>query len=347
VHARTMVVSVVAMSMLALAGCASHPPSGGSATTRPKPKPQFSDSYSLVVEPDVGAPGLDGTDGYIPIYRLITSARKTVDMTVYRLLDPTILADLEADAKRGVNVRIILDASGDELQENGGAYGDLLAHGVHVVWSSTAYADTHQTTITVDDSTSAIMTAVLDTWSYTIARDFTIMDSDKADVNAIETVFAADYAHTPVTPSDADHLVWSPTGSEQRLLALINGATHTLSVENREMKDPAITSALIRAAKRGVDVKVTLNDYTSKQLTNGGVHVKMYTSDESVLDLNANVIVADGSTMFIGSETFSNASLTMSRELGFMTTNPAMISTVTSALATDFAGTTKLEPWRP
>ena len=48
-------------------------------------------------------------DGIGPIYRLITRARSSVDLTMYELADPTAEADLAADAARGVDVRVILD----------------------------------------------------------------------------------------------------------------------------------------------------------------------------------------------------------------------------------------------
>ena len=95
--------------------------------------------------------------GIGPIYRLITGARSSVDLTMYELADPTAEADLAADAARGVNVRVILDQH-LEKPATPAAYHYLAAHGVHVRWGP---ADTtyHQKTLTVDDATSVIMTA--------------------------------------------------------------------------------------------------------------------------------------------------------------------------------------------
>ena len=47
--------------------------------------------------------------GIGPIYKLITAARHSVDLTMYELADPTAEADLAADAGRGVDVRVLLD----------------------------------------------------------------------------------------------------------------------------------------------------------------------------------------------------------------------------------------------
>jgi hypothetical protein len=62
-------------------------------------------------------------------------------------------------------------------------------------------------------------------------------------VAAVEQVFNADFAKTSITPPDGDDLVWSPTDSQTHLLALINGAQHTLDVQEEEFGDPALVNA--------------------------------------------------------------------------------------------------------
>ena len=44
-----------------------------------------------------------------PLYALVNGAKKTIDMTMYELVDTTFSADLVAACKRGVKVRVILD----------------------------------------------------------------------------------------------------------------------------------------------------------------------------------------------------------------------------------------------
>jgi cardiolipin synthase len=358
VRGKRLVTGIAAGSILTLAGCGAHPATVGTHSSA-QAKPSAAASFRVMVDPeDEYDPGTNIIDGNNPIYRLITSARTTLDMTMYGLDDFTAAADLAADAARGVTVRVVLDGSRfdnpqtwpdylyqDNRLQNYSAYEYLAAHHVHVVWASSDYEATHQATITVDDSTSAIMTGdMLTDHQYEVSRDFTIMDTDKADVTAIEAVFDADYAHATVTPSDADHLVWGPAGSESRVLALINSARHTLSVETAVMGDAAITSALIRAARRGVDVTLTMTDYRSTRLSAAGVHLWSYVSDDTTVSIHANVIIADGSTMFVGSQNFSIASLTKSRELGVVTTDSTLIARVSSALALDHSGKTQVHP---
>lgn len=309
---------------------------GAVATTTPAAQAAAAASYTLITEPD---------QTYTPVYDFIGTATKTLDMTMYELVDTTAEQDLVAAAKKGVKVRVILDQN-LEKSSNTTAYNYLNANGVSTVWAKSGRT-THQKTITVDGTSSLIMTGNLTSRYYSTTRDFGVIDTNSDDVNAIEKVFNADFANTAITPTDGDDLVWSPTDSQTQLLALINGATRSLNVENEEMGDTAITSALESAANRGVDVTITMtnsgNDYASEfdALTSAGAHVSTYTG-ETPIYIHAKAIVADDATVYVGSENFSNASLNENRELGIITTNSSILSSVNSTLTQDFTGAT---PW--
>ncbi len=282
--------------------------------------------------------------GLTPIYNYIQSATKSIDMTMYALQDTEAEDLLGAEAAKGITVRVILDGSSNEKTNNTPAYNYLTAHGVQVIWSNPAYTYTHEKSIVVDDASVAIMTLNLQSQYYSTSRDFAVINEDANDVKAVEATFNADFADKSITPSDGDDLVWSPTDSQTQLLALINNATSSLVVENEEMGDTDIVNALVSAAKRGVNVKVIMTDdgdYDSEfaTLTAAGVHVVTYAEDAS-LYIHAKVILADGKRAFIGSENFSNTSLNDNRELGLITTNAAILSSLTSTLASDYSGGT-------
>jgi phosphatidylserine/phosphatidylglycerophosphate/cardiolipin synthase-like enzyme len=337
-------VSCGLLLILAGAGCTgmSLAPSVGS-TTKAHPATVAvaaagSGTLRLLVEPAAGVGA---------IYKLITGARSSVDLTMYELRDMTAEDDLAADAKRGVDVRVILDRH-LEKSRNAATYAFLSAHRVHVTWapSGTTY---HQKTLTVDGKTSVIMTLNMVSADYAGTRDFAVIDTSKADITAIVTTFNADFAHKKIAPPDGADLVWSPTNSQAAILAVINGAKHTLAVENEEMDDPVITKALEAAAKRGVDVTITMTaqsewDSAFSALVKAGAHVRTYKDSTTVLYIHAKAVVADagraGQQMFVGSENFSAASLRYNRELGIRTTNKSVISAVAAVLADDYAGGT-------
>jgi uncharacterized protein (TIGR03437 family) len=298
-------------------------------------------TWTLVTEP---------AQGLAAIYNLIGSAKTSLDMTMYELTDTQAEQLLAQAASSGVTVRVILDQNLEE-SANTPAWNYLNSNGVQVHWANPIYSATHQKTITVDGSITAIMTLNLTSQYYATGRDFAVIENDPNDIAAIESTFDADFSNSAVTPPLGDDLVWSPTNSQSVILSLIGAARQSLLVENEEMGDASVVSALATAAARGVIVQVTMtnsgNAYSSEfnQLVAAGVHVSTYAST-AALYIHAKVILADygspGARVFIGSENFSNASLTENRELGLTLSVPAILQSVASALTGDFDGAM---PW--
>jgi phosphatidylserine/phosphatidylglycerophosphate/cardiolipin synthase-like enzyme len=290
---------------------------------------------TLVTEPSAG---------FSPVYGLIGSARHSIDITMYEFADTTAEADLAAAARRGVHVEVILDQR--EKSEDQAAYQYLQGHGIKVTWSSPSFTYTHQKTVIIDGTTAVIMTANLTSSYYPTSRDFLVIDTSRADVAAITAVFTADFAHRSVQPGDGSgDLVWSPTNAQARLLGLINGATRSLRIYSEEMGDTAVEDALIAAARRGVDVQVCgeneSGEYDSAyaRLARAGVHISYYGNPDGFY-IHGKVIEADYGTshakVFIGSENFSSTSLNRNRELGIITSAPAILSAIAIAFAGDF-----------
>ena len=233
-----------------------------------------------------------------------------------------------------------------ERSANTAAYRYLTARGVHVRWgqAGTIY---HQKTLTVDHATSVIMTGNLVSRDYPGTRDFAVIDTNRADVAATVTTFDADFDGQPITPSDGADLVWSPTSALASVLAIINGATRTLAVEDEQMNDPAVTAALAAAARRGVRVRITMTadpewDQAFTALTQAGVRIRLYPDTPGALYIHAKAIAADaglpGQQVLVGSQNFSVASLDYNRELGVLTADPAIVAAIAATIARDYAG---------
>jgi cardiolipin synthase A/B len=325
--------------VLAVAGCKVQVPSAAQASAGTTGAVQAGTSGvtregSLVVEPGAG---------FSSVYNLIDGAKRSIDVTMYEFSDTTAEHDLAAAAKRGVHVHVILDRR--ERSENSAAYSYFGSHAVKVTWSSAKYRYTHQKTLVVDGSEAVIMTANLTSRYYTTSRDFLVVDTNRADVAAITAVFNADFTHTAVRPGDGSDLAWSPTDSQGKLLSLINGATSSLRIYSEEMGDTTVENALIRAAKRGVDVQVCgeneSGEYDSaySRLARAGIHISYYNSPTGFY-IHGKVIEADYGTahakVFIGSENFSKTSLNDNRELGLIISSHAVMSAIASTFAPDF-----------
>jgi phosphatidylserine/phosphatidylglycerophosphate/cardiolipin synthase-like enzyme len=288
---------------------------------------------ALLVEPAAGI---------APIYRLIDSARHSVQMTMYELADETAEQALAADAARGVRVQVILDGSSYDRSLNQPAFDYLAAHRVAVRWAAREFDLTHEKAIVIDGATAVVMTLNLESRYYASTRDFALIDTQPADVRAIAATFAADWAARPIAPqSGSGDLLWSP-GAQATILSLIGSARHSLDVENEELDSAPVESALAAAARRGVKVRLvmTLSDswvIALHTLFAAGVQESLYPSS-APLYIHAKLIVVDRARAFIGSQNFSTASLQYNRELGVVTTDAPVLAGVEATFAGDFAG---------
>lgn len=304
----------------------------GPVAALPSAPPRAAAGDRLIVEPD---------DGMAPIYSMLASSRRSLDLTMYELDDATAESILAADAARGVRVRVILDRR-LERRRNLPAYDYLSHRGVRVVWSSLRYFATHEKAFVIDNRTAVVMSLNLTSRYYATSRDAAVVDVDQADVAAIEAVFVADLHGDGGTPA-ADDLVWSPRQSWADMLALIARARRSVAVESEELSSPAVVSALADAARRGVRVSIAMT-YQDKwrpaflALSRAGAQIRvMY--GETPLYLHAKLMAVDAGRphgiAFVGSENLADASLLHDRELGVVLLQAQLVRRVANLIGSD------------
>ena len=297
-------------------------------------------TYTLLAEPD---------NGLTQVYALINGAQKTIDMTMYEFnSDATALNALLAAAAKGVRVRVMLDTNG-EKNNNQTVFNALAAGNVSVHWANPIYTYTHQKTMTVDGATTVIFTLNLTGRYYSTSRDYAVIQNDPYDIAAILTTFEADFNSVAITPPTGTNLVWSPTNARAGIQAVIDGAKKTLLIEEEEMADSGLQSALLSALNRGVAVTMVVenesNSYTTAltALKAAGAKIAVYTSSTGYY-IHAKVVLADYGTatavLQLGSENFSSNSLNNNRELGLVFQDPGCMAGVQSAATADFNGGT-------
>jgi len=317
-----------------------QPPTPPQPPAPPQPPVPGPIAYTLLTEPD---------QGLTAIYSLLSSAKKSIDMTMYELSDPQVTTILTTAAANGVTVRVILDQN-NEKASNTPAYNTLTAGKVAVHWANPAYACTHQKTITIDAATSAVMTLNLTQEDYATTRDFAVITNDPADVAAIETTFNADFTDAAITPPTGDNLVWSPTNSRGGLTTLIEGAAKSLLISQEEFADTAIQTLVEAALRRGVAVTLVQENAGGKYspvlnaLKSAGATIATYSSRTGYY-IHAKTVLADYGTaqamLFVGSENFSTDSLDKNRELGLIFSDQACMAGVEAAITADYNGGTK------
>lgn len=273
---------------------------------------------SLIVEPAAGA---------APYLKVIASARHALEVNAYLLTDAQVVSALKTEARRGVEVRVIV--AGNPYGDTGAVSKELSAFKGTTVQVRKAparfegaYTFDHAKYL-VSDAGYRDGAAILGSSNLSYSglgggdRDYDWETSSPAVVRSLAAVFSADWSNRTAPPAP-NPLVVSP-GSEPNLAALIASARHRIDVETEEFGYvPGVMSALAHALSRHVAVRIAVpSDISSGDLKN--VQALVARGAKAVIVrrpyIHAKLVVADGEA-FIGSENFSTSSLENNREVG-------------------------------
>lgn len=291
---------------------------------------------------------LPSPGAYDSIDQAIRSARRSVDLVAYELADPAAEAALEAAARRGVDVRVLLDTAYHGGDVNRPVVAALEASGVKVCLAPSDVI-VHEKALVVDDRVAWIMTGNLTRRYYATSADFVVVDRDPVDVaeivRAFDDDFDGDLADSPssvrVQGLHGD-LLFSP-GSQSELVRLVRSARRSLDVTAVELADPAVERAIGEDARRGVRVDLLMTDdreWSSELgvLEGEGVHARLEPDGPRDLYIHAKVLLVDDREVFVGSENLSEASLRYDRELGVVTSEASVVGAVRGAFERWWAG---------
>lgn len=276
----------------------------------------------LAVQPDAGV---------APIVKAIASARKAIDVYIFRLDRDEIEKALAAAVVRGVNVRALIahtnrggEARLRKLEQR------LLAAGVTVSRTADDLIRYHAKFMVAD--------SVLHVYGFNFtkldlaSRSFAISTRDTTAVAEAVKLFEADMNRQAYTPKKS-HLVVSPDNARQTLSAFIAGAKTELAIYDAKIQDPAIIKLLKERAAKGVKVRV-LGSMKGKDP--GIEEYKL-----AGLRLHVRAIVRDGRQAFVGSQSLRTIELDERREAGLIINNPAVARNILQVFEADWEASTK------
>ncbi len=305
--------------------------------------------YRLVQYPEAGRGDF---------YAQIGAARHSIDMEMYELSDRVAERELARAVQRGVSVRVLLDHDYSGAYVNAPAYAYLTHHGVQVRWAPAGYIF-HIKVTSFDARVADVSTANLTAEYYSSTRDALVIDSNPAQVQAIEQTFANDWAAAPGgAPRNqtvqAPGLVWSPNTqsgtAETAMVAQIKRARHTVDFESEELSDAPVYEALAADADRGVNCKLVMTadrawDRALAAVTKAGCRVHVFPDTAGALYIHEKLVLDDPGTaqqsVLVGSQNASWPSLTENRELslqiGGANGGVAVIRALAAGFDQDFA----------
>jgi cardiolipin synthase A/B len=272
-------------------------------------------AHSLIVLPD---------DTAEPLLSAIAAARKSLRVKMFLFSDPSLMKAVIAARKRGVDVRVMLNPtrrSGEA--DNKTTKKRLEAADIEVRDSNPAFDVTHEKSMIVDDKTAFVKSLNWVTKNLTETRDYAIVTTRAKEVREVMECFEADWKRGPFRGDDGE-LIWCKGNGRDRISSFIDGAKHTLFVQNERYQDAVIIERLVRAHERGVKIHVMArppHKLKKEKLTEGvgglrildDVGVKVHKLKH--LKLHAKMLLADHSRAIVGSINLTPGSFDSRREL--------------------------------
>jgi len=251
-----------------------------------------------------------------------------------------------------VKVQAILNAARrDGEEQNGDARSALVRDGVEVRDGNPAFALTHEKSMVVDDETAFVQSFNWTLKNLTETRDYAVVTSRPREVREIVEGFEADWHRQRFSPGEGSRLVWSP-GARDRIAELIDDARHSLFLQNERYQDPLIIERLVRAAMRGVKIRVmarppqTLKIGKLVEAVSGlrildDIGIKVHGLKR--YKLHGKMLLADGVAAIVGSTNLTPGSLDDRRELSIVVREGTVVERLHDVVQEDWESSYRLD----
>ena len=277
----------------------------------------------LLVQPDAGIE---------PLLRAIKSARKAIDILIFRLDRADLVDALRSAQARGVNVRALIahtNRGGEKSLRK--LEMRLLDAGLTVTRTAGELLRYHGKMMVIDQRVLHLYGFNFTSLDIHRSRSFGVTTKNHALVREALKLFEADSARQPYTAGYSRFIV-SPENSRERLSEFIKGATSQLLIYDPQVSDSAMLRLLVERAKAGVDVRI-IGKVSQKQ--RGQLTAERYPGKR----LHVRAIIRDGRRAFLGSQSLRKLELDKRREIGAVVTDAAVVKQMQKVFEEDWART--------
>jgi cardiolipin synthase A/B len=224
-----------------------------------------------------------------------------------------------------VDVRVMLNpARRNGEKENAASRRKLEAAGVVVKDSNPRFGLTHEKSMVVDNALGFVKSLNWEEKNLTETRDYAVITTKKHEVAEIVACFEADWRRKNFDAGKDAHLIWCTNNGRERIARFIDKAKHSIFLQNERYQDAVIIERLVRAALRGVEVRVMarpphklkkakLTESVGGLRTMEDVGIKIHKLKH--LKLHAKMLLSDDKRAIIGSINLAPGSFDSRREL--------------------------------
>lgn len=275
----------------------------------------------LIVEPN---------DGAKPILHAVQSARKTLDLVIFRFDLKPLEKAIHAAVARGVAVRALIahtNSGGEKRLRQ--LELRMLEGGVTVSRTNGDLVRYHGKLMIVDREELHVYAFNYTTYDLH-SRSLGVATRDRRVVQEALRLFDADSLKQDFEPTVGGFVV-SPENAREQLAAFIRGAKKQLIIWDPKITDQQMLRLLHQRAKAGVDIRVI------GKIGKRGSDLRVQKMPGVRLHLRA--MVRDGDTAFIGSQSLRALELDARREVGIIVREAKIVRGILDLFEADWAKT--------
>jgi len=261
--------------------------------------------------------------------KAIASARRSIEIVIFRLDQREIESALASAVSRGVSVHALIahtNRSGEESLRR--LEMRLLAAGVTVARTAGDLVRYHGKLLIVDRRELYLLAFNPTYTDIERCRSFGVVTRRAAWVHEAGRLFEFDTKRHPYEAA-SDSLVVSPGNARRLLSAFIAGARKELVIYDPKVSDLRMVRLLAERAAAGVQIRLI------GRLTRGipGVAVCKLAK----LRLHTRTMVRDGRVAFVGSQSLRAVELDARREVGLIFREPKVVARIHRTFTQDWA----------
>jgi len=275
----------------------------------------------LIIQPD---------DGPGPLLSAIKSAKKTLDIAIFRFDRGDIEEALKAAVADGVKVTaLVADVNRGGEKKLRQLETRFLEAGITVARTADDLVRYHDKLIIVDRRVLFMLSFNFTHMDIDHSRGFGIATRNAALVQEAVQLFEADRARRPYT-AGPDMFVVSPANSRKVLRSFLKRAKKQLLVYDPQISDREMIRILQERAKAGVEIHVI-----GKLSGRTGIAVHKLTR----MALHTRTIIRDGRQAFVGSQSLRAVELDSRRELGLIVRELKVVRKLVATFESDWSTT--------
>jgi phosphatidylserine/phosphatidylglycerophosphate/cardiolipin synthase-like enzyme len=271
----------------------------------------------LIVQPE---------DGIEPILRALGQAKKSIQILIFRIDRSEVERALMAAVERGVSVQALVaftnSGGGKTLRR---FETRLLEEGVTVTRTAGDLLRYHGKMLIIDGKELYVMAFNFSHMDIALSRSFAVSTRDPKLVREAIRLFNCDAKRRPYKPGHND-LVVSPVNARELLTRFIEGAKKRLLIYDMKISDRAFLKLLNEKVSQGVDVRII-----------GRASGASLVSRALPMRLHARLILRDGRSAFLGSQSLRRAELEVRREIGVIFHDMKIVNQMTRIFDQDWS----------